>query len=139
MEDLKKGDFIITRQGHIDEIEHLDKPNITLNGEEFNTDDVSPIPIDAAKGIVLYSPVCMGSLIDNGITRVEKPVINTHSTNKLKDKMGLSFNSKNDMDGNGSYWHISDISQIFLKENNIQYVHELQHYLEGTSLRIRKQ
>jgi hypothetical protein len=56
----------------------------------------------------------------------------------LQSKMSLPSKSKNDMDRNGSYWNLSDISKDFLKANNIQYVHELQHYLEGTSLRVRK-
>lgn len=134
MENYKENDFILTRQGHIDVIKYLDKPNITIDGEEYEIDTVSPIPIDDAKGIVLHSPVCMASLINNGIIKVEKPVINLYPAIELQSKMGLSSKSRNDRDGFGNYWHLSDISKAFLKENNIQYVHELQHYLEGKSL-----
>jgi hypothetical protein len=135
MEDFKKEDFILTRQGHIDVIKHLDKPNITLDGEEYNIDNVSPIPIDNARSIVLCPAILLASLIDNGIIRVEKsPEISFNPTRVLLDKMGLSLKSKNDKDKTGTYWLLSDISMDFLKENNIQYVHELQHYLQGKSL-----
>jgi|WetSurMetagenome_2_1015567.scaffolds.fasta_scaffold453102_1 hypothetical protein len=134
MEDFKEDDFILTRQKHIEVIKYLNKSNITLDGEEFTINDVSPILIDEANGIVLCSAIPCGSLIGNGKIEVMPPIINTTPTEELKDKMGLSLSSKNDKDGFGSYWCLSDISKAFLKENNIQYVHELQHYLEGRTL-----
>ena len=78
MENYKENDFIRTKQGHIDVIIYLDKPNFTIDGEEYEIDNVSPIPIDDAKSIVLLSPICMASIIDNGIIKAEKPVIHLY-------------------------------------------------------------
>jgi hypothetical protein len=139
MENYKENDFIRTKQGHIDVIIYLDKPNFTIDGEEYGIDTASPIPIDYAKGIVLYIAVCCAPQKCNGAIKVEAPSINLWPTNELQDKMGISSNSRNDKDKTENYWLLSDISKAFLKENNIQYVHELQHYLEGKSLlRIKK-
>lgn len=141
MKNYRENDLVIIRGSYIETINSLIGSKFIINGESYNTVDLSPVPIDNSDDIVIIDNFTVSPCIQIINLKIDSPDIHLTPTIDLLDALGLSHENANDCkDRMGYYWPLDEISKDFLKENNIKYIHELQRFLgkHKTSLSIEK-